>query len=285
MRTPLSSLVGPPSRDLLEPIFGAGETGALDAGALLSRSMAKSMSLPSMTRRTSLSLDCLGGGDFAPLLELPGFEEPPGVREGCLPEGAGSLPSGTSALSPASRLKLNTSLPPKSLALLAPPSPRGSSGSLPNPRSRQFVDLLGTETPTAAVLEGADLFLASHLLEQIGSGSEDLRGLFQRVVLHHDGNPKRSKAKRGVFVSVRRLLPLHLLFDCKRSRLECKAEEGRGMWRNTGDCPSGAHCPESRGEEPPLGLSNIDSPVKLRRAAERADRHAPLLKLPISLRR
>src|SRR5579871_3549711 len=102
MRTPLSSLVGGALRDLLEPTLGAGETGALEPCALLpSASMEKSRSLPSMTRRTSLSLDALGGGDLVEREPLP-------EGEGVLPL-AGCLPRATSSPSSTSRLKLNTS--------------------------------------------------------------------------------------------------------------------------------------------------------------------------------
>src|SRR5262249_50378533 len=118
MRTPLSSL-GPTSRDLdllLEPTFGRGDTGALDAGPLLSLSIEKSTSLPSRTRRTSLSLDAWGG-----VFEGVVVREPVRALFSGL---AGSLPMGPSSLSLGSRLKLKTSLPP-------PASPSGSSGSLP----------------------------------------------------------------------------------------------------------------------------------------------------------
>src|SRR5579885_458891 len=99
MRTPLSSLTGGAIRDLLEPSFGAGEMGPFEAGALLPASAAKPRSLPSNTRRTSLSLDALGGGDLLPL----GLREPDPERDG-FSLVAGCLPSGTSSLSSAPRL-------------------------------------------------------------------------------------------------------------------------------------------------------------------------------------
>ena len=69
MRTPLSSCTGGAIRDLLEPTFGAGETGPFMAGALLLPASRETWpSLPSRTRRTSLSLDALGGGDLEPLV-------------------------------------------------------------------------------------------------------------------------------------------------------------------------------------------------------------------------
>src|SRR5579871_1985436 len=119
MRTPLSSWIGGPFRVLLlEPTFGGGETGAFEPGPLLvPESTAKFTSPPSRTSRTSLSLDALGGGD----LELLVFR---------IPERVGSLPSPTSSLSSAPRLKLKTSLP-ESPALPLAASPNGSSGSLP----------------------------------------------------------------------------------------------------------------------------------------------------------
>src|SRR5579884_3944670 len=67
IRTPLSSFTGGAMRDLLEPIFGAGEIGPLDEDPLLlPASAARCDSPPSMTKRTSLSLDALGGGDLLP---------------------------------------------------------------------------------------------------------------------------------------------------------------------------------------------------------------------------
>src|SRR5262249_26575338 len=135
MRTPLSSLGGPASRDLLEPTFGRGDTGPLESGALdaggldpggldpaplLSTSMTKSTSLPSMTRRTSLSLDALGGVFGPPDLRAPLPER--------FSELGGSFPIGTSSLSSVLRLKLKTSSPaPESPALALASSPSASS--------------------------------------------------------------------------------------------------------------------------------------------------------------
>src|SRR6185312_16566646 len=123
MRTPLSSLTGGALRDLLEPTFGAGEIGALEAGALLSSGASpKSRSPPSRTKRTSLSLDALGGGDF----EAPVLRDPEPERDG-FSRLLGCLPRATSSLSSTSRLKLKTSLPPESPGLAFAASPRGSS--------------------------------------------------------------------------------------------------------------------------------------------------------------
>src|SRR5437868_15191075 len=62
MRTPES---GPASGGLTRDLR-PGDFGPLDGGTFTSLSIWKSRAPPSSTRRTSLSLDGLGGGDFGP---------------------------------------------------------------------------------------------------------------------------------------------------------------------------------------------------------------------------